>query len=507
MNIKVDTERCSGCGICVQDCPVNALRLKKKKAVIGDGCTLCSACVRNCPEGALSVEGMPSSDSVQCGACPIFCWIKEGYPGACQRYRNHGGKLIRIETIHPFDEVEQIVGPELPAFIQRPLITGMGAGTTYPDFRPAPCIVKANREGVDVVTVVTEAPLSYSSILVKIDTDLQVGDEGAAVLKGKRKVGMVTTEQYGSKMLSIGGVNLLTGKDGLLVARMIADVANKKAVKLNIRGGSRLELQVGQAPIIDGIRVEKMRVGCGSAALGLFAPRLKDSADEVIILDSHLTGLLSEHAAGRFVGARSSGVKLRFRQSTPGRYFGDRGKGWGGTSITNPTDVIAKIDPEVAWVGMRILITETTGQRARLFELRQDGHLYEIPISGPAVEAVNVISSSCESSRVSGIYIGGAGGSARAGVARHPLGLTNAIHERRAALTIGGAPTFILPGGGINFMVDVERIKAGSFYWTPTPATICPIEYTMELQDYREMGGHLEAMRPFSSKEPVTICD
>jgi hypothetical protein len=60
-----------------------------------------------------------------------------------------------------------------------------------------------------------------------------------------------------------------------------------------------------------------------------------------------------------------------------------------------------------------------------------------------------------------------------------------------------------MPGGGINFMVDVERVKEGSFYWTPTPATICPIEYTMDLEEYENMGGHMEAMKPFTAKKPV----
>ena len=505
--MKIDEDRCSGCGICVQDCPVGAIRLKDKKPLVRETCTRCAACVRNCPDEALGLDEIPPPDSAQCDACPIFCWIKEGHTGACQRYRNQGGRLLRITPNHPFEEVEEIVGPELPAPIRRPLITGIGAGTSYPDCKPAPYIVNTTRGDVDVVTVVTEAPLSYSSILVKMDTDLRVGDEGAAVLKGKRKVGMVTTEQYGSKMLSIGGVNLLTGMDGLLVARMITDIANRKSVRLKIQDGSRLELQVGRAPIIDGRAADKMRVGCGSATLGLFAPLLKDSADEVIILDSHLTGLLGEHTAGRFVGARPCGVRLKFRQSTPGRYFGDHGEGWGGTSITNPTDVIAGIDPEVGWVGMRILITETTGEKACLLELGKDGNLRELPVSGPARKALDAIASSCEPSRVSGIYMGGAGGSARAGVASHPIKLTQAIHKQRAGFTIGGAPAFIFPGGGINFMVDVERVKTGAFYWTPTPATICPIEYTMELQDYREMGGHLEVMRPFRAKTPVSIRD
>ncbi len=387
--------------------------------------------------------------------------------------------------------------------IRRPLITGIGAGTTYPDCKPAPAIVSDRRNDIDVVTVVTEAPLSYSSIMVKIDTDVPIGEEGAAVLVGKRKVGMVETEHYGSKILHVGGVNRMTGKNGLLVARTIAAIANRDLVKLRIEGVGRLTIRVGQPPIINKQEIPKMRVGCGSATLGLFAPLLKEAADEAVVLDSHITGLMSEHAAGRFAGAKPTGVRLCFRQSTPGRYFGDRGDGWGGTSIRNPLDVIEGIDRKTAWSGMRILVTETTGTRGAFYMLEESGRLREIPLTESAKRALEAISSACESSRVSAVYIGGAGGSARAGVTRFPIKLTQAVHAGRASLTAGGAPTFVLPGGGINFMVDVERIKPGAFYWTPTPATICPIEYTMKLDEYEEMGGHVEAMKPFHAKEPT----
>jgi hypothetical protein len=289
--------------------------------------------------------------------------------GACKRFLNRNGKRVRTVALHTYEDIASLLKPQWAEPIQHPLITGIGAGTTYPDYRPAPFIVRGEVDGVDVVTAVTEAPLSYSSILVKIDTDVPVGEEGANVLVGDRKVGLVTTEQYGSKMLSIGGVNLLTGKSGLVVARTITDIANRKPVKLKVEGGSRLEIQVGSTPIINGDRPDNMRVGCGSATLGLFAPLLKTAADEVIILDSHITSLMSEHAAGRFVGARPSGIRLRFRMSTPGRYFGDHGDGWGGTSISDPLDVISGIDRNVARPGLRVLITETTGKNGRLFEL------------------------------------------------------------------------------------------------------------------------------------------
>ena len=151
---------------------------------------------------------------------------------------------------------------------------------------------------------------------------------------------------------------------------------------------------------------------------------------------------------------------------------------------------------------MTVLITETTGQNGIMLKMARNGELEEIPLTEKARAALDAISNSCEPSRVSAIYTAGAGGSARAGITKYPIKLTRAVHDAKAHLTVGGSPGYVLPGGGITFMVDVERVKEGSFYWTPTPATICPLEYTMELSDYEKMGGHVEAMKPFDVKKP-----
>lgn len=501
--MKVDTGKCIGCGFCVRDCPVDAVKLVKKKAVINDHwCTHCGVCLRVCEAEAITADEIMPQDAIECDACPIKCWINAGQVGACQRYRNDAGRLVRLTPLHTFEEVEQTVGPDPKEVIRKPVVTAIGSGTTYPDCKPAPSILMENRQGIDVVTVVTEVPLSYSSIIVKVDTDIPIGREGDRIFVGKREVGMVETEQYGSKMLHIGGVNRMTGENGFVIARTVTDIANRKPVKLKIENGSRLTVQVGQPPIIDGEKATKMRVGCGSATMGLFAALLVEAADEVIILDSHITGQMSRHVAGRFAGAKATGVRLKFKESTPGRYFGDHGSGWGGTSIDNPADIIDSIDMNVGWTAMTILITETTGQNGVMYKTGQSGRISEIPLNKKARTALKTISNSCEPSRVSAIYTAGAGGSARAGVTKYPIKLTRAVHDAKAHLTVGGSPGYVLPGGGITFMVDVERVKEGSFYWTPTPATICPLEYTMELKDYEKMGGHVEAMKPFDARKP-----
>ncbi len=501
--IVIDLEACNGCGICQKDCPLGVIDLRDKKAVIGQGCVECQTCVKVCPVTAVSLRAEPPAPGVVvCEACPVLCRVAPRRTGACRRFVNDHGRLVHSRPLVGYDEVRDEVGPFPRPEIATPLITAIGAGGTYPDYVPAPHIVTHRRGEVDVVTTVTEAPLSYSGLKLKIDTDAPVGDEGATVTFEGRPVGMVETEEYGSKIIALGGVNRLTGKYGVAAARAVAAAANREALTLKVRGGARLEVQVGRPPVIDGVNMGRMRVGCGSATAGLFAPFLKQAADEVIVLDAHLTSLFTHHAAGRYLGTAPSGIELIYAKSTPGRYFGQSGHGWGGTDVENPLDVIAAVDPEKVSAGFRLLITETTGQRSALFELGEDGIFHEIEPTAEATAAVAAIAETCQTSRVSGIYVGGAGGSARAGVTRYPLRLTQAVHQGRAVLTVGGAQVYVLPGGGITFYVDVEKVRVGAFTWVPTPATVCPIEYTMTRADYEAMGGHVEAMKPFSAMKP-----
>ena len=47
------TDKCSGCGKCVQRCPLNNIRLANGKPVWGDRCTHCMACIAGCPNEAI----------------------------------------------------------------------------------------------------------------------------------------------------------------------------------------------------------------------------------------------------------------------------------------------------------------------------------------------------------------------------------------------------------------------------------------------------------------------
>src|SRR5438477_7005821 len=321
------------------------------------------------------------NDVIRCDACPVLCYIKEGRTGACDRYGNQDGQLVRLDPHVVLDRAVSR-GDSVVPFLERnrdwdgnivsgpaTFVTAIGAGTTYPDYKPAPFIISAKVQGVDMVTVVTEGIFSYCGVKVKIDTDRHLGAETSLVRAQGEPVGHVTTAEYGSQMLSLGGVRHLTGggkHEGRVTCEALLKLCNKEPVTMTIDGGSQVVVQAGVAPVVDGKREERMRVGCGSATIGIFAQQWVDHADEVIVVDDHITGVLSEHQAGRFLDLRPAGIKVRGRRSTPGRYFqvAEPGLGWGGTNISDPLSIIEKIDPKSARPGLRLLMVSTTGEDA-----------------------------------------------------------------------------------------------------------------------------------------------
>ena len=351
-----------------------------------------------------------------------------------------------------------------------------------------------------MVTVVTEGIFSYCSFKVKIDTDRWLGPEQANIRCKGEVVGHVTTAEYGSQMLSLGGVHHLTGgskKEGRITVEMMQALGNKQAVDLSIDGGSQITIEAGRPPIVNGVEEQRMRVGCGSATIGIFAKQFWGQCDEVVVVDDHITGVLTEHQAGKCLDMKPSGLKVRGRKSTPGRYFqvANPGTGWGGTDIADPLSILEGWDADVAWPGLRLLMTSTTGEHAAWFVLDEQLVPQPAPMPPAVQRVVERIGENCEPSLTSVLFLGGAGGSLRAGVTENPVLLTRAIKSGMVNVTCGGAPAYVWGGGGITVMVDVMRMPDNSFGTVPTPAIVAPIEFSMSMADYQALGGHAEHVR------------
>jgi len=287
----------------------------------------------------------------------------------------------------------------------------------------------------------------------------------------------------------------------VVTCETLLNLCNGKAAELEIDGGAKIVVQASQPPIVDGVREERMRVGCGSATIGMFAKQWEGKVDEVVVVDDHITGVLSEHQAGKLLGIPETGIKMKGRRSTPGRYFkvAEPGTSWGGTNIADPLSILAPFDSEVAWNGLRLLMVSTTGEHYAYFELDDARRPIEKELPMSLRESVARIRENCEPALCSVLFMGGAGGSLRAGVTENPVKLTHAVRDTLTRVTCGGAPVYVWPGGGITIMVDVSRLPENAFGYVPTPALVAPIEFTMKLDDYAALGGYMDHVRPLSS--------
>jgi NAD-dependent dihydropyrimidine dehydrogenase PreA subunit len=86
-SLEFFSNKCVGCGRCVEVCPRGVFVMKDKKAEITDRdlCMECGACALNCEFGAIKVDS-----GVGCAAALINSMITGG-PPSCDCSGNTGG--------------------------------------------------------------------------------------------------------------------------------------------------------------------------------------------------------------------------------------------------------------------------------------------------------------------------------------------------------------------------------------------------------------------------------
>lgn len=86
-------------------------------------------------------------EKIRCDACPVMCFIAPGQTGACDRYANDAGRIVRTDPVVMLSHAEAAGGRIVPFALRDwdddtmpsdAVFTGIGSGTTYPDYKPAP---------------------------------------------------------------------------------------------------------------------------------------------------------------------------------------------------------------------------------------------------------------------------------------------------------------------------------------------------------------------------------
>ena len=161
-----------------------------------------------------------------------------------------------------------------------------------------------------MVTVVTEGIFSYCSFKVKIDTDRYLGPEQATV-RASRRGGRPRHHRSSTARRCCRSAACTTSpaarkKEGRVACDMMMALGNREPVELtDRRRRAAWWSRPARPPIVDGVEEQRMRVGCGSATIGIFAPQWFGHADEVVVVDDHITGVLTEHQAGKFLDMRA----------------------------------------------------------------------------------------------------------------------------------------------------------------------------------------------------------
>jgi MinD superfamily P-loop ATPase len=141
---RVDTTACDGCGLCIEGCRFEAIRLDGIAAVDPLHCEGCGICARMCPVGAISLE------SRVCGQ-----WFLS---------RTRNGPMLHARLAPGQDNSGKLVSTLRQS--ARTLANQIGAAWILVDGPPgAGCPVISSLTGADYVVMVTEPTLSGSSDL------------------------------------------------------------------------------------------------------------------------------------------------------------------------------------------------------------------------------------------------------------------------------------------------------------------------------------------------------
>ena len=290
-----------------------------------------------------------------------------------------------------------------------------------------------------MVTVVTEGIFSYCGVKVKVDTDRYLGPEQATGARRGRGGGPCDDRRI---RLADAVARRRSPSHRRLARRRAAatcdallDLSNGKPVELtdrrrrdDHRGSRRRADHQRRARRADAGRLRLGRRSACSPSNG--SARSTKSSSSTITSPACCPSIRPASCST----SAPTGIKMKGRRSTPGRYFqvAAPGTGWGGTNISDPLSILEPFDPKHARAGL----THADGLARPANIPPSTGSTRRFARSRPTCRrrfalSVERIQENCEPALSTVLFIGGAGGSLRAGVTENPVRLTRSRRRTR----------------------------------------------------------------------------
>lgn len=147
--IRIDEEKCDGCGACIPNCPEGALKVIEGKArLVGEiMCDGLGACVGRCPVGAITIE---EREAAEYDERQVMAHIVRQGPGAVQEHlthlKEHGEHALLAQGLAFLKETQ----PALPSIqktarsvdFELPRVGGC-PGSRAMSFAPVPALATA----------------------------------------------------------------------------------------------------------------------------------------------------------------------------------------------------------------------------------------------------------------------------------------------------------------------------------------------------------------------------
>lgn len=103
--LVIDPKKCTRCGLCIQQCPFNAMAMVEGQVQINAACKMCRMCLRNCPNQAISEQTdapQPQIDKSQWHDILVYVEHSDG--------RIHP---VTLELIGKAQELAQVIGQQV----------------------------------------------------------------------------------------------------------------------------------------------------------------------------------------------------------------------------------------------------------------------------------------------------------------------------------------------------------------------------------------------------------